>query len=119
MIAPILGIGWVASPKDFIVTLVEYFHSYETHKRVPTVRLTGPRLIWIRSLASIGGWFKVDYLAAIDHNDDNDYTSTLELQLGKMFTPRVGLYAEILLGDDVLRTDAYDTGVGVGMRFMY
>ena len=51
--------------------------------------------------------------------DDNDYTSTLELQLGKMFTPRVGVYAEALLGDDVFKTDFFDTGVGVGMRFMY
>ncbi len=56
---------------------------------------------------------------AVDHKDDKDYTSTLELQLGKMFTPRVGVYAEALLGDDVFKTDFIDTGVGVGMRFMY
>ena len=43
----------------------------------------------------------------------------MELQFGKMFTPGVGAYAELLLGDDVLDTNAYNIGGGVGVRFMY
>jgi hypothetical protein len=56
---------------------------------------------------------------SINHEDDNDFSQTLEFQLGKMFSPRVGCYAEILLGDDVMDTNAYDIGVGLGLRFMY
>ena len=119
LIAPLLGIGWVPTQADFIVTLVQYFHSYDTDSSASKVRQTAPRLIWIRKLPSIGGWFKADYKASINHEADEDYTSTLELQLGKMFTPRVGLYGEILIGDEVLNTNAFDFGLGIGTRFMY
>jgi hypothetical protein len=83
------------------------------------VRETGPRLIWIRSIPDIKGWFKADLKMSINHEDDNDFSQTLELQFGKMFSPRVGGYAEILLGDDVMDTNAYDIGGGLGVRFMY
>jgi len=83
------------------------------------VRVTGPRLIYIRKIPQMGGWFKADYKGLIDHENDNDYDSTLELQLGKMFTPRIGVYAEGFIGDNVLSTDAYESAVGLGVRFMY
>jgi hypothetical protein len=118
-IAPLAGIGWIPTDMDFIITLVQYFHSYDTHDGGPKVRQTGPRLIYIRKIPQIGGWFKADYLGAIDHEDDEDFSSTLELQLGKMFTPRIGAYVEGLIGDDVLSTDAYNKAVGVGLRFIY
>ncbi len=118
-IAPLVGIGWVPTEADFIVTLVQYFHSYDTDGRTDKVRATGPRVIWIRSLPSLGGWFKADYKAQIDHEDSDDYTSFLELQLGKMFTPRFGVYAEWFLGDDVFTTNAFEMAAGVGVRFMY
>ena len=76
-------------------------------------------LIYIRKLPQIGGWFKADYKAEIDHEDDEDYSSILEFQFGKMFTPRIGAYVEGFIGDDVLSTDAYNKGVGIGLRFMY
>ena len=62
------------------------------------------------------GWFKADYKGEIDHEDCN---SILELQFGKMFTPRIGAYVERFIGDDVLSTDAYNKGAGIGLRFMY
>ena len=56
-IAPLLGIGWVPDDLTFLVTLVQYFHSYDTDSARPDdVRQTGPRLIWIRKLPTIGGW---------------------------------------------------------------
>ena len=76
-------------------------------------------MIWIRKLPMLGGWFKADYKAQIDHNDGGKYTSILELQLGKMFGPSVGAYAEAFFGDDVLNSQQYDMGVGIGLRFMY
>ena len=119
-IAPLLGIGWIPDDLNFIVTLVQYFHSYDTDSaRQDDVRVTGPRLIWIRKLPTIGGWFKADLKMSIDHEDDDDFTQTMEIQLGKMFSPRLGFYADLFLGDDVLDTKAYDIGAGVGARFMY
>ena len=91
-IAPLLGIGWVPNEKDFVITLVQYFHSYDTDSARPDdVRVTGPRLIWIRKLPAIGGWFKTDLKMSIDHENDDDFTQTLEMQLGRMISPRMAL----------------------------
>jgi hypothetical protein len=118
-IAPLIGIGWIPTEGVFLVTLLQYFHSYNTDDNAPDVRRTGPRIIYIRALPDLGGWFKVDFKAQIDHENDDEFTETLELQLGKMFNPHVGAYAEVFVGDWVLDTDAYDMGAGVGVRFMY
>jgi hypothetical protein len=61
----------------------------------------------------------VDLKGSIDHEDDNDFTQTLELQLGTMVTDRVGIYGEGFVGDSVLDTNAYDMGVGIGLRILY
>ena len=119
IIAPLAGIGWVPTDMDFIITLVQYFHSYSTHDGGSDVRSTGPRLIYIRKIPQIGGWLKADLKMLIDHEDDDDFSSTLEVQLGKMFTPRIGVYGEGFIGDEVLDTNAYDWGLGLGIRFMY
>ncbi len=118
-IAPLAGIGWLLTEKDFVITLVQYFHSYDEDSRASQVNKTGPRLIYIRSLPSIQGWVKVDFKGVIDHEDGNDFTETLELQLGKMITPTVGIYGELLLGDTVFDTNAYKIGGGVALRIVY
>ena len=119
-IAPLIGIGWVPDDKNFIVTLVQYFHSYETDNSFQgDVRQTAPRLIWIRSLADIGGWFKADLKMSIDHEDDENFDQTLELQLGKMISPKWGFYGEVLVGDEVLDSNAYNLGAGIGIRMIY
>ncbi len=117
-IAPLVGIGWIPTEMDFVITLVQYFYSYDTHDGGSKVRKTGPRLIYIRKIPQIGGWLKADYKGEIDHKDD-DYSSVLELQLGSMFTPRIGAYVEAFLGDSVFSTDAYNYSLGLGIRFMY
>ncbi len=119
MIAPLAGIGWVPNEKVFFITLVQCFHSYDTHDGGKNVRVTGPRLIYIRKIPQMGGWFKADYKGSIDHENDNDYDSILELQLGKMFTPRIGVYGEGFIGDNVLSTDAFESAVGLGVRIVY
>ncbi len=118
-IAPLAGIGWLLTDDDFVITLVQYFHSYDEDDGFEDVRKTGPRLIYIRALPSIKGWGKVDMKASIDHEDDNDFTQTLELQLGTMVSNRIGIYGEAFVGDSVLDTDAYDMVIGIGLRFMY
>lgn len=118
-IAPLTGIGWLLTEEDFVITLVQYFHSYDEDSGFDDVRATGPRLIYIRSLPAIKGWGKVDFKGSIDHEDDNDFTQTLELQLGTMVTDRIGIYGEGFVGDSVLDTNAYDMGIGIGLRVLY
>ena len=119
-IAPLAGIGWVPDDRNFIITLVQYFYSYDTdNAREEDIRETAPRLIWIRALPGIGGWFKADLKMSIDHEDDENFDQRLELQLGKMVSPSVGFYGEVFLGDDVLDSNAYNYSVGGAVRVMY
>lgn len=119
-IAPLAGIGWVPDDMNFIITLVQYFYSYDTdNARDEDVRETAPRLIWIRKLPDIGGWFKADLKMSIDHEDNENFNQVLELQLGKMISPSVGFYGEVFLGDDVLDSNAYNYSVGGAVRVMY
>ena len=119
-IAPLAGIGWVPDDRNFIITLVQYFYSYDTDSaREEDVRETAPRLIWIRSLPELGGWFKADLKMSIDHEDDENFDQVLELQLGKMVSKSVGFYGEVFLGDDVLDSNAYNYAVGGAVRVMY
>ena len=118
-IAPLAGIAWVVSPKDTVVTLAQYFHSYKEDPGIANVRQTGPRIIWLRAFPEIESWLRVDWKGLIDHEDGNDFSSTLELQLGKMIRPEFGLYGELLLGDVIFDTDAYDIGFSVAARFLY
>lgn len=112
IIAPLAGIGWVPDDRNFIVTLVQYFYSYDTDSaREEDVRETTPRLIWIRSFPDIGGWFKADLKMSIDHEDDENFDQRLELKLGKMVSQSVGFYGEVFLGDDVLDSKAYNYSV--------
>ncbi len=36
-----------------------------------------------------------------------------------MVSDRIGLFGERFVGDTVLDTDAYDWGIGVGLRILY
>ena len=83
------------------------------------MRQTGPRLIYIRKIPIIGGWLKADWKGSIDHKDSHDFSSTLELQLGKLFSASIGGYGEAFAGDEVLETDSYDWCLGLGVRFIY
>ncbi|MDH3595446.1 MAG: hypothetical protein OEM93_11400 [Rhodospirillales bacterium] len=118
-IAPLIGIGWQLTDDDFVITLVQYFHSYDEDDGFEDVRKTGPRLIYIRKLPAIKGWGKIDLKTSIDHEDGNDFTQTLELQLGTMVADSIGIYVDGFVGDSVLDTNAYDMGIGIGLRFMY
>ena len=47
----------------------------------------------------------------------NDFSSTAEFQLRKMFASRVGRYGETFIGDGILDTDTFDWGVGFALSF--
>ena len=80
---------------------------------------TGLRFTYIHGFPAIGGWAKAELKTAIDHEKSDEFTETLELQLGKRLTPNVGVYAELLLGDTVFDTDAYDIGGGLALRILF
>ena len=118
-IAPLAGIAWVVSPKDTVITLAQYFHSYREDTGVADVRQTGPRIIWLHSFPEIKSWLRVDWKGLINHEADDEFSSTLELQFGKMIRPKFGIYGELLLGNDVFDTDAYDIGFSLAARILY
>jgi hypothetical protein len=80
------------------------------------VSLTAFRLVAIQSLAN-NYWAKLDAKIPVDWEDDEAIPATVEMQLGKMFSPAFGSYVDVLVGvgDD----KPYEWGVGVGVRFKY
>ncbi len=118
-IAPQIGIGWLPTDNDIVVTLYQYSHSYEEDQNVQKVRKSSPRLIYIRKISAINGWGKADWEVNVDHEEDNDVTMTLELQLGTMVSDWIGIYGEAFVGDSVMDADPYDLGIGVGLRVLY
>ena len=105
LISPFVGIGWKLTKKNFLFATVEYFHSYHEDRGATDVNQTAPRFTYIHGLPAIEGWLKFDLKVAIDHEDDNEVSETLKLQLGKRLTPSIGVYAELLLGDAVFSTN--------------
>ena len=119
MISPFAGIGWLLGKKNLLTATVQYFHSYREDRGAPDVNKTAPRFTYTQGLPAIEGWLKFDLKFAIDHENDNEITETLELQLGKRIAPMVGIYAELLLGDAVFTSNAYDIGGGVALRILF
>ena len=66
---------------------------------------------WKYKLA-VGGELIVDL-----GDEDEAIPATVEMQLGKMFSPSFGSYVDVLVGvgDD----KPYEWGVGIGVRFRY
>ncbi len=116
-IAPLYGAGWLLSERNFVITLVQYFHSISEDTNAQEVRTTGPRLIWIHKLPHIKGWVKFDNKFSIDHENDDKTSNVLEIQFGKMFSPDFGFYVDYL--NNTAGYKQYDDGIGVGLRFMY
>jgi hypothetical protein len=110
-IAPLVGVALVRGG-TVLVPLVQHFVEYDG----PNVNQTSLRLIGIQSLPN-KFWGKLDAKIPVDWADDNAIPATVEVQLGKMFSPAFGLYADGLVG--VGGDKPYDWGVGVGMRFNY
>ena len=116
-VAPLFGAGWDLSERNFVITLVQYFHSVNEEDGAAKVRTTGPRIIWIHKIPDINGWLKVDDKFSINHEDDNHSSNILEIQLGMMFTKSLGGYVEYLNNNAGART--YDDGFGAGLRVAF
>ena len=110
-IAPLVGVALVKGD-TVLVPLVQHFLSYDG----PDVNTTAFRLIAIQSLAN-NYWGKLDAKVPVEWENDNALPATAEVQLGKMFSPSFGVYADGLLGIGGDRP--YEWGIGVGVRFSY
>ena len=110
-IAPLAGVALIRG-NTVIVPLVQHFMEYSG----PDVNRTAFRLIAIQKLQN-KCWFKLDAKLPVDWEHDEDIASTVEVQLGKMYTRAFGLYMDGLVG--VGGDKPYDWGVGVGVRFNY
>jgi len=111
VVAPLLGLAMVRG-NTTLIPIVQHFVDFNGNE----VSLTAFRMIAIQSLPN-NYWGKVDAKIPVDWDDDEAILSTLEVQLGKMFSPAFGSYMEVLvgIGDD----KPYEWGVGVGVRFNY
>ena len=95
-IAPLTGFAWQLSKTDTMITLVQYFRSYSEESGVEQVSRTGPRIIYLHSFPAKRAWLRIDDKFVIDHKNDNHTSNTLEVQLGKMLTKKLGVYADAL-----------------------
>ena len=110
-IAPLVGVAMVKG-NTVLVPLIQHFVEFDG----PEVNQTAFRMIVIQSFDD-GYWGKLDAKVPVDWENDNAIPATFEAQLGKMFTPKFGVYADALLG--VGSDRPYEWGVGVGLRFNY
>jgi hypothetical protein len=109
--APLVGVAMVQND-TVLVPLIQHFVEFDG----PDVNTTAFRMIAIQSYAN-NVWGKLDAIVPVDWENDNEIPATVEVQLGKMFSPAFGLYMDGLLG---IGTDKpYEWGVGVGARFNY
>jgi hypothetical protein len=134
-VAPLFGLAFVRD-NTVLVPIVQHFVEYDgpdvntTSFRLiaiqsfennveydgPDVNTTSFRLIAIQSFEN-NFWGKLDAKVPVDWENDNEIASSIEVQLGKMFTPAFGTYVDGLFG--VGGDKPYDWGVGVGVRFNY
>lgn len=110
-IAPFVGLSLVAPKGTVIIPLLQQFFSYNGS----TVSITAARLIAIQSLPK-SFWGKLDFIVPFDL-ENNVTPSTAEIQLGKMFKPSLGVYADAMFG--IGGDKPYEWGFGLGVRFNY
>jgi len=112
-LAPLVGVA-LSSPElgVTVIPLVQHFVSYNGND----VNQTSFRFIGIKALPS-DLWAKADVKVPIDWEDGNAIPASLEFQVGKMFNPNFGVFAEALIG--VGGDRPYDQGLGLGLRFNY
>lgn len=110
-IAPLAGLA-LTKGNTVLIPLIQHFVSYDG----PDVNTTAIRLIAIQTLPN-DFWGKLDAVLPVDWENGSNVPATAEIQLGKMFTPSFGTYAEALIGVGGHRP--YEWGVGLGVRFNY
>ncbi len=94
-----------------LIPLVQHYLSYSGED----VNQTAFRLIGMKPMAG-QSWAKLDLKVPYDWEHD-EVPASIELQLGKSFSPSFAAYIDGLAGVGSGRP--YDFGVGIGVRFNY
>lgn len=115
-IAPLFGVALIPKPGRTLIPFVQYFKSFDEEPG-RDVEQTALRFIALQQLDSIKGWVKGDFKFITDHENDDKSSTTFEVQVGKMFTPKFGAYFEGLfaLGGQ----KPHDDGFGIAGRFLF
>jgi hypothetical protein len=103
----------LAQGHTVLIPLVQQYKEYSG----PDVNTTAFRLIGLQSFPDSHMWAKLDAKAPVDWENDNEIPASIELQIGKNFSPGFAAYAEGLAG--VGGDRSYDWGAGLGLRFNY
>ena len=111
-IAPLVGLA-LNKGDTSLIPLVQHYTEYSG----PDVNKTSFRLIFLQAFPDHDMWFKLDNKVPVDWENDNEIPASIELQLGKMFSPALGTYVDWLVGVGGDRD--YDWGVGAGLRYNY
>ena len=111
VISPFGGFALQVSPDLTLIPLVQHYVEYSGDK----VNLTAARLVGLWKLPH-AYWGKLD--AKVPYDWENEVAPvSVEIQVGRMFNSRFGLYLEGLAGMGGDR--AYNWGAGLGLRFIY
>ena len=111
-VAPLLGLA-LNQGDTTVIPIMQHF----TEISGPDVNTTSFRLIFLQAFPDSDMWIKLDNKVPVDWENDNEIPASIEVQLGKMFSPAFGTYIDGLFG--VGGDRAYDWGVGVGLRYNY
>lgn len=111
-IAPLLGLALNKGDMS-VIPLVQHYMEYSG----PDVNKTSFRLIVLQAFPDHKMWVKLDNKVPVDWENDNEIPASIEVQLGKNYSPAFGTYIDGLLGVGGDRD--YDWGVGIGLRFNY
>jgi hypothetical protein len=95
-----------------LVPLLQHNISYNG----PDTSTTSIRLIAIQSLPE-NFWAKLDARIPIEWENDKAVPATVNMQLGKPFSPSFGAYADVQAG--IGGDKRYDWSVGLGIRYNY
>jgi len=112
-IAPFVGLAMGITEQTTLIPLVQHFMSYDGND----VNQTAFRLIGMHALPQHKMWLKLDAKVPVDWQNDEEIPATAELQWGKMFTQKYGVFIDGLVG--VGGDRPYDYGVGIGVRIMF
>lgn len=109
-LAPLAGVT-LKFGDAMLIPLVEHFYFYSGDD----LNQTAMRLIGLKPLAN-RSWAKLDVKVPYDWEND-EVLASIELQLGKSFSPSSGLYVDVLAG--IGGDKPFDSGIGVGARLDY
>jgi len=110
-LAPLVGLAVGVRPGTMLIPLVQHYASYSGED----VSQTATRLIALQTLPD-KAWAKMDLKVPYDWENDT-VPASVELQLGKTFTPSFGAYVDLQAG--IGGDKPYDWATGIGLRFNY